>query len=331
MKVFFYARRVTISLVAIIFSANSFAVTSVSKPGPLTIKTALPIAQKFNTFSDYFHFVDMLNPGKGYDKWAEASEKSGVSKNFPLNSFRVEGLKVYIPNLPAPFEFSNDGKTISYKGIGVVFTPGMTPAESLKISEEAWGGFREFKAKSSPHAILKIFAPQEAWADGRSESGMHILEGGGIFVPGLFATLLGDGYGAGVALAAFLGGEVVTVVGAAYLLYGLASFLYFSADRKGDAVKDIKLECTKEGAFKLTKTSMTSREIFSQLTDKEVKQADMALTKLCQNPAAVADFNNSIFLLKKKIIKGNADFFIKSSTTFSSGDVVNPAPALGVH
>jgi hypothetical protein len=331
MKAFFSARRGTLILVALIFSTNSLAVAPAPKRGPLTIKAALHLAQKLNTFGNYFRYADALNPGKGYDKWAEASEKSGASKNIPLNSLRVEGQKVYLADLEAPFEFSNDGRTVSYKGVGVEFKPGMTPEESFKISKKAWGGFREFKQTTPAHAMWNLFAPREARAEDRRWATAKALGDMGISFGGLMIALLGDGYAAGgVALAAFLGGEIIIAVGISLAVYEVLKYAYFSLDKKGDLLKDVKLECNKDGTYKMANTSLVpTKELFKELDKDEAKQADTALTKLCQNPAAVEDFNHSIFFLKKKILSGNSDFFVKSSTTFSSGDVVNPTSEPG--
>jgi hypothetical protein len=130
---FSWLRRIFLVLLATIFSTTTVvaAPARTQKQTPLPITMGLPLMQKFANFKEYFRFADTVNPGKGYDKWADAVDKSGLSKNVPLNSLRAEGMKLFVPQLPEPFVFSNDGKTVSYKGIGVEFKAGMTVPEPM--------------------------------------------------------------------------------------------------------------------------------------------------------------------------------------------------------
>lgn len=298
-------------------------VTLASSPSIITAPHVIPFVQQFDSFENFFRFADAINPGAGLAPWIQWSKENSSAKLTP-KMFRLEGMKLYMMEVKDGFEFSNDGRTVSYKGISVQGEKNMTPAQAQLKLQKAWGGFREFKVRKPASALFNLIGAHSAQADGFSqalEQAMYVVGGTiAIAIAGLVVGMT----------APIWGSAAMAVTGLAMLnsMLFVGKAFYFKHDKLGNAVKDAKLECV-NGQSKVSNNSFNLLEADGdKLTAAQQKQAKTTLDQICKNPAAVEEFNKVFFHLKKKIYAGEADFFSQSAAARTSlgnpmGDPLN--------
>ncbi|MBC7742611.1 MAG: hypothetical protein H7061_10465 [Bdellovibrionaceae bacterium] len=308
-------RNFKLAFVGVAFSL--FCLTSVAKP--VTGIELVPLMKKFKSYNDFFDFVDTVAPKQGLSNWAEWSKKNISAKMNPAN-LNVQGMKLFVAGIKDPFEFSNDGLTITYKEIAITSQAGLTPKMAMAKVQKAWGHFREFKSAEVTQSKFYSLVISNAQADGISEAtAIGSMRNAYYIVPAFAAVgatvgaLAGSTFGpvgtiAGAAAGAKAG--VFAGLGTSYFLnvFTTAQSMYLLRDPKTNEVMDSKLECPK-GIPQLTYDHKDMGFRKSGLSAEENKTMISTLTQICKNPDVVAEFNQALFYFKRQIFNGDAKYF----------------------